>query len=575
MDRPLRFCMITTFYPPYNFGGDGIFVHRLSNELARRGHQVDVIHCTDAYRFLARQEPTGTYDNHPNVTVHGLKSRFGFLSPLATQQTGFPFFKSGQIQRILEKGFDVIHYHNISLVGGPKILEYGQGIKLYTMHEHWLVCPTHILFRFNRAPCMRPHCFLCNLTYKRPPQWWRYFGLLEAAVKHVDTFISPSHFTKDKHHQMGLNIPIVHLPNFVPPVELSSSTVEEAIGEALNEPYFLFVGRLEKLKGLQTLIPVFRHYQKAQLLIAGTGNDENTTVLVVSDHGFGPLRHAIRGLNPLFVQLGLLRYRQGKSRLKSRLLKSLLLYGRKILPFSLQDPLARALPGLHRRAVSEYNFSGIEWSQTQVFARHQYIFINLQGREAEGTISPEDYHPLRERVRDILLNLTDPTTGNPVIRAVQRREDIYHGPYLERAPDLVIEWDDEVLQDSLCYRVEGREPVIIQTPKSSGPGKSWIGTHRPQGIFIAYGPHIKRGATVVKPTLYDIAPTILYLQGHPIPMDMDGKVLTDIFTEEQLCHRPIQQGEPSSVKSQTTTSDLDAKEARKIEERLRDLGYIE
>ena len=274
MDKPLRFCMITTFYPPYNFGGDGIFVRRLSNELARRGHQVDVIHCTDAYRFLARQEPTGTYDNHPNVTVHRLKSRFGFLSPLATQQTGFPFFKSGQIQRILEKGFDVIHYHNISLVGGPKILSYGQSIKLYTMHEHWLVCPTHILFRFNRAPCIRPHCFLCNLTYKRPPQWWRYFGLLEAAVKHVDTFISPSRFTKDKHHQMGLNIPIVHLPNFVPPVELSSSTVEEAIGEALNEPYFLFVGRLEKLKGLQTLIPVFRHYQKAQLLIAGTGDYE-------------------------------------------------------------------------------------------------------------------------------------------------------------------------------------------------------------------------------------------------------------------------------------------------------------
>ena len=295
---------------------------------------------------------------------------------------------------------------------------------------------------------------------------------------------------------------------------------------------------------------------------------------MVSDHGFGPLRHAILGLNPLFVQLGLLRYRQGKSRLKSRLLKSLLLYGRKILPLSLQDPLARALPGLHRRAVNEHNF-GIEWSQTQVFARHQYIFINLQGREAEGTISPEDYHPLRERVRDILLNLTDPTTGSPVIRAVQRREDIYHGPYLERAPDLLIEWDYEVLQDSLCYRVEGREPVIIQTPKSSGPGKSWLGTHQPQGIFIAYGPHIKRGATVVKPTLYDIAPTILYLQGHPIPMDMDGKVLTDIFTAEQLCQHPIQHGKPTSVKAQATTADLDAKEARKIEERLRGLGYIE
>jgi glycosyltransferase involved in cell wall biosynthesis len=50
MDRPLRFCMITSFYPPYNYGGDGIYVHGLSNALAERGHQVHVIHCLDAYR---------------------------------------------------------------------------------------------------------------------------------------------------------------------------------------------------------------------------------------------------------------------------------------------------------------------------------------------------------------------------------------------------------------------------------------------------------------------------------------------------------------------------------------------
>lgn len=274
MDRPLRFCMITTFYPPSNFGGDGIFVRRLSNELARRGHQVDVIHCIDAYRLLARQEPAETYDDHPNLTVHGLKSRFGFLSPLATQQTGFPLFKSSRIRQILEKGFDVIHYHNISLVGGPKILEYGQGIKLYTMHEYWLVCPTHVLFRFNRAACVRPHCFLCSLTCKRPPQWWRYFGLLETAVKHVDAFVAPSRSSKDKHHEMGLNVPIVHLPNFAPTAVAASPVSEGTVGEASEEPYFLFVGRLEKLKGVQTLIPVFRHYRKAQLLIAGTGSYE-------------------------------------------------------------------------------------------------------------------------------------------------------------------------------------------------------------------------------------------------------------------------------------------------------------
>jgi glycosyltransferase involved in cell wall biosynthesis len=260
--------MITTFYPPYNFGGDGIFVKRLANELAHRGHKVEVIHCIDAYHLLSSQEPQGNYQDHPNVTVHGLKSRFGFFSPLATQQTGIPFFKSSRIREILRKGFDVIHYHNISLVGGLKILEYGEGIKLYTMHEYWLVCPTHILFKFNRAACTRPHCLLCSLIYKRPLQWWRYVGLLESAFRHVSAFIALSRFTKDIHHHLGLNLSIVHLPSFIP------ETRTVLTGQTSEEPYFLFVGRLEKLKGLQTLIPIFLRYRRAKLLVAGKGGHE-------------------------------------------------------------------------------------------------------------------------------------------------------------------------------------------------------------------------------------------------------------------------------------------------------------
>jgi glycosyltransferase involved in cell wall biosynthesis len=216
MDRSLRFCMITTFYPPYTFGGDGIFVQRLSNELARRGHQVDVIHCVDSYLALAGREPKPAGDDHPNVRVHRLRSRFGLLSPLATQQTGLPLLKTAALQQILAQGFDVIHYHNPSLIGGPKILEYGQAIKLYTMHEYWLVCPTHTLFRFNRAPCTQQRCLLCSLIYKRPPQWWRYSGLLRSAVKHVDAFLAFSRFGRDRHKELGLDVPIVHLPGFVP-----------------------------------------------------------------------------------------------------------------------------------------------------------------------------------------------------------------------------------------------------------------------------------------------------------------------------------------------------------------------
>ena len=278
LNRPLRFCMITTFYPPYNFGGDGIFVRRLSNELARRGHQVDVIHCVDAYRLLAPKRAVKDQQNHPNITVHGIKSRFGFLSPLATQQTGYPLFKSSRIRQILEKNFDVIHYHNTSLIGGPGILEYGQGIKLYTMHEYWLVCPTHVLFKFNRRICARKQCLLCSLIYKRPPQWWRYSGLLKSAIRHVDAFIAPSRFTEEKHRQLGPDVRIVHLPYFISPPENPRPDLEDPGGDAPEGPYFLFVGRLEKLKGLQTIIPVFRRYRsrhgRPKLLVAGKGNYE-------------------------------------------------------------------------------------------------------------------------------------------------------------------------------------------------------------------------------------------------------------------------------------------------------------
>jgi glycosyltransferase involved in cell wall biosynthesis len=185
-----------------------------------------------------------------------------------------PLFKSGRIQKILDQGFDVIHYHNISLIGGPKILDYGIGIKLYTMHDYWLLCPMHALFRFNRAPCTERHCFTCALTYKRPPQFWRHLGLLRSNLKQVDMFIAASQFTKQIHTQLGLQAPVVHLPHFASN-SLNASTAQRSQSmDRTEKPYFLFVGRLEKLKGPQTLIPVFRRYQKAQLWIVGTGSYE-------------------------------------------------------------------------------------------------------------------------------------------------------------------------------------------------------------------------------------------------------------------------------------------------------------
>src|SRR5439155_12427300 len=137
-----------------------------------------------------------------------------------------------------------LHFHNMSLIR-ISALAYGDAIKIYTMHEHWLVCPMHVLWKFNREVCTKRSCITCQLIGKRPPQLWRYSGLFERMLPHVDMFISPSRFTLQKHHELGRNIPIVHIPYFLPKTESQSS---EEVNESApsDDPYFLFVGRLEK-----------------------------------------------------------------------------------------------------------------------------------------------------------------------------------------------------------------------------------------------------------------------------------------------------------------------------------------
>ena len=266
-EKPLKFCMVSTFYPPYNFGGDGMHIYRLSNALARRGHSVDVFYCEDAFLFLNGAPPNDQFRNQERVRLRPLKSIAGVISPLITQQTGIPFFK-GDLKRALEsEDYDVIHYHNISLIG-IKALSYGSAVKLYTLHEHWLVCPMHVLWKFDREVCTTKSCFSCQIAGRRPPQVWRKTGMMDRMLGHVDRFIAPSRFTRDKHREMGLDIPITHLPHFLPAQDNDSISG----GRAENErPYFLYVGRLERIKGVQNLIAAFSTLGEHDLVIAGDG----------------------------------------------------------------------------------------------------------------------------------------------------------------------------------------------------------------------------------------------------------------------------------------------------------------
>ena len=272
--NPLRFCLLTTFYPPYNFGGDGMGILRLSQALVRRGHHVTVIHDGDAYVSLAKREPPAAPADD-GVELITLRSQLGIVSNLLTQQTGRPIVHHKTIKRLLDVGaYDVTVFHNVSLVGGPGILSLGRGVTLYMAHEHWLVCPTHVLWRHMREPCPERECLRCQLRYKRPPQLWRYTGFLERQLKYVDAFIAMSEFSRAKHHEFGFPREMEVVPYFLPDVEDREPPANEAPPH--DRPYFLFVGRLEKIKGLDDVIPVFHTFARADLLIAGDGDYAET-----------------------------------------------------------------------------------------------------------------------------------------------------------------------------------------------------------------------------------------------------------------------------------------------------------
>lgn len=270
----MRFCMITTFYPPYSFGGDGLLVRALSEMLTRNGHQVEVIHCADSYRALGGKEPPHQASSEHPIRVHTLRSNFGILSPMATQQTGYPIFKTEKIEGILTAGkFDVIHFHNISLAGGPAVLRMGQAVKIYTLHEHWLLCPMHTLFRDNVEPCREKRCVRCALHYRRPPQLWRYTDLLREAVGHIDAFIAPTEYTRSLHLDSGLPMKVVTIPNFHDPGELEEAESPAPAHHSPERPFFLYAGRLERAKGVHTLLPAFQQPGAADLVIAGDGSE--------------------------------------------------------------------------------------------------------------------------------------------------------------------------------------------------------------------------------------------------------------------------------------------------------------
>lgn len=269
----MKFAMLTSFFGAHSFGGDAAFVDRLGRALARRGHEVHVIYCRDAWSISRAGQAPRPYQAPPGVRVHALGSPLGPLSPLLTHQTGRPLLKLGAIRRLLDEiRPDVLHAHNLSLIGPEVLREPVPGaVKLMTAHEHWLVCPLSVLWKPDGTLCERPSCVGCCVRAGRPPQWWRGTDLLPRSLGALDALIVPSAATRNEHARRGLGVPMVRLPYFLPSDYLGGSRVPTP---KYDRPYIAAAGRFEDYKGFQDAIDAVRAFPGLDLRLAGTGRYE-------------------------------------------------------------------------------------------------------------------------------------------------------------------------------------------------------------------------------------------------------------------------------------------------------------
>lgn len=240
-----RFLMVTTFYPPYYLGGDAVHVEYLAEALAGRGHEVHVEFAPAAYRIKAGRTPPESVSHRDGVELHAIPSPWRGAQPLASYLFGHSKSVTRFHQSLVDEVKpDVVHLHNISLLGTGVISSPPAETTLYTAHDYWIRCPRSDLFKYGRYPCDKPTCTRCSLASMRPPQLWRRGGGLKP-LRELDGAIAPSLFMLQA-IERELTCPTVHIPNFAPDRN-PEGTVEEP-GE-----YYLYVGVHDIHKGIVEL----------------------------------------------------------------------------------------------------------------------------------------------------------------------------------------------------------------------------------------------------------------------------------------------------------------------------------
>jgi predicted AlkP superfamily phosphohydrolase/phosphomutase len=303
--------------------------------------------------------------------------------------------------------------------------------------------------------------------------------------------------------------------------------------------------------------------------------DENTSVLIMSDHGSGPIKKVFF-LNRWLEKHGFLVYDPKTRGSFFNVIDQARFLAKRFLPRQAKNFMKSRMSGLRDKVDSVLSFSEIAWDQTKAYGFGTYgnIYINLAGREPKGTVKPEEYDSVCNELIEKLMRLEDPDTGERIVENVYRRDDLYHGPSLALAPDLLIGWKDYAYYTSVTL---GRENGSVFGPPTNIDCSEYkhVGTHRLKGIFMATGPNTQKGQRVFGARICDIAPTILYMLGQPVPEDMDGRVLLEIFQEKHVRDHPVRYDEVSNASTQRDAFvEFSERENQEIAERLKGLGYL-
>ena len=317
--------------------------------------------------------------------------------------------------------------------------------------------------------------------------------------------------------------------------------------------------------------------------VAADSQQRETIVIIMSDHGAGPLRWMIN-LNRWLAEAGYLQFRTASTsplrRLRAAGVKRLAYAYRRYVPAKMRTAIRTRLGARHfDRAKGDLESalltSTINWGRTRAYALGAggNIFINLKGREPGGIVQPRtEYERLRQEIADALMTLSDPETDQPIVRRVYRREELYNGPFLDQAPDLVIQWEDYTCWGRGRYDSQGT-PIFEAQSHFEFSDLPLSGSHRLEGILIVNGPGIRSGIQIKGARLLDLAPTILSLLAIQPPPEMDGHLLHDILLEGEAEH-VLRAAAESGVGASGRQFDYNPEEAEKISQHLCSLGYL-